>query len=93
MPETCHNNVLIRPKMNVTNPLINNLPRNREIESLIHVLNAQPWLVENSAASTLTYNLPLPVTMAPPFLEIDGGVTSSVTAEPELHTPGPPVAR
>ena len=52
-PETCHNHVLIRPKMNVTNPLINNLPMHIETESLIHVLNAQPWLAKNSAASTL----------------------------------------
>ena len=52
VPETCHNNVLIGPKMNVTNPLINNLPTHPETESLIHALNAQPRLVENSATST-----------------------------------------
>ena len=66
--ETCHSNVLIGPKMNVTNPLINNLPMNTDTESLIHVLNVQPWLVENSAASRLTYNLPLPVITASPLL-------------------------
>ena len=38
--ETCHNNVLIRPTMNVTNPSIINLPMPTNTESLIHVLNA-----------------------------------------------------
>ena len=76
------------PKINATNALINNLPTHTETESLIHVLNAQPWLVENSTASMLTYNLVLPVTTSPP-LEMDGGVTSSVMVEHELHISGP----
>ena len=58
-------------------------------ESLIDALNAQPWLIENSAASTLTYNLPLPVTPASSLLHMDGGVVPSVTTEPELPTSGP----
>ena len=70
------------------NALINNLPMHTENESLIHVLNAQPCLVENSAESTLTYNLPLLVTAASSILDMAGIVMSSVTAEPELYATG-----
>ena len=86
--ETCHNNILIGPTMNVTNSLVNNLATRTNTESLIQVLNAQPWLVENSAASTLTYNLLSLVTTAH-SLNTDGGFISSVMAETELHVTGP----
>ena len=53
VPETCLNNVLIVPKMNVTNALINNLLTHTETEPIIIVLNTQPWFVENNATSVL----------------------------------------
>ena len=62
--------------MNVTRALINELSTSANAAN-IRVLNFQPWLVANSAASTLTYNLPSRMSTAPSLDVSDELVTSA----------------
>ena len=85
--ETSQNNILIESNMNVASPLIIALLTSENAD-VIDALNSQPWLVSNSAASMLTYNLPSRMSTAP-SLDVSDELLTLVMAETELSVVGP----
>ena len=85
--EASRSNVLITPKINVTNVLTHIQPTHTETEPIFNALNSQPWSTENNTALAHMPNLPVNTTH--PIIDMDNTVTSSVMVELNSTISGP----